>query len=184
MIDGFKARPGSFSGGGPDAGSVLLASLFTDAHKGRAADLGAGWGWLSAQLLAKSPKIETLDLYESDAGALADASVNITDPRASFHWADVTRLSAQGGRKYDLVVSNPPFHTGRTGTPELGKRSFPSRRTCSPLPARRSLSPTATCPMKRRSKRDSDGGKRPQAATDGSSCSAPENHGVSVVNYC
>ena len=44
---------------------------------------------------------------------------NVTDPRARFHWADATRWSPED--KIDAVVMNPPFHTGRSADPGLGR---------------------------------------------------------------
>jgi len=80
--------------------------------RGRAADLGAGFGYLAAELLARCPGITALDLYEAEQRALELARLNLaaTCSRASlgYHWHDVTRGLPQG---YDVVISNPPFHT-------------------------------------------------------------------------
>jgi len=119
LPEGFVTMPGSFSADGIDPGSEALAAHFTDALKGRAADLGAGWGYLSHRLLAAAPGIVSLDLYESDHAAIGAARRNVTDPRAVFHWADVTALGR--GAACDVVVSNPPFHTGNRADPELGR---------------------------------------------------------------
>jgi 16S rRNA (guanine1207-N2)-methyltransferase len=84
---------------------------------GVAVDLGAGWGYLAARVLAANPDLRELHLIESDARALACARANVTDPRARFHWADATDVPAL---RADVVVMNPPFHRGRTGDPALG----------------------------------------------------------------
>lgn len=116
--DGFLAPPGAFSADGVDPATRMLSDLLPADAKGRAADFGAGWGALSAALLARAPGIVALDLFETDLAALNAAKANVTDPRAAFHWADVTAL--QGGR-YDLIVTNPPFHgDGRKPDPALG----------------------------------------------------------------
>lgn len=117
---GFQTQPGIFSADKIDEGSRVLAEQFGDAMKGAVADLGAGWGWLSAQALAAAPRIASLSLYEADSRALDCAKRNVTDPRTAFHWADVTALSTKD-RAFDWVISNPPFHTGRAGTPALGQ---------------------------------------------------------------
>lgn len=114
---GFMTGPGMFSPDHPDPGSERLASHAQGRLGGAVADFGAGWGWLAARLLATNPEIATLDLHEAEARALEAARRNVTDPRASFHWSDVTRLTGSG---YDWVVSNPPFHRGRAAEPELG----------------------------------------------------------------
>jgi 16S rRNA (guanine1207-N2)-methyltransferase len=116
MVAGFVTRPGVFSADGPDKGSQALAAALPPL-KGRVADLGAGWGFLAREILA-SEAVTRLDLIEADAVALDCARRNITDPRAGFHWADVTGFRPD--QPYDTVVSNPPFHVGRAGDPGLG----------------------------------------------------------------
>lgn len=116
---GFMTGPGMFSPGHPDQGSVRLAEALDGKLKGRVADLGAGWGWLAHAALARCPAITAIDLYEAEALALDAARVNAVDPRASFHWADVTRLGREAG-PYDAVITNPPFHQERAAEPALG----------------------------------------------------------------
>ncbi len=117
VADGFVTRPGVFSADGPDPGSVLLSAALPDLLPGRVADLGAGWGWLAAQVLARDG-VAQLDLIEADHAALTCARENIQDPRARFHWADATRFAPD--TPFDAVVMNPPFHSGRAGDPALG----------------------------------------------------------------
>lgn len=114
----FDTGAGLFSADGVDPGSALLAANLPATLYGTAIDLGAGWGYLSAQLLARAPKIKALHLVEADARALDCARRNVTDPRAVFHWADATLPLP--GIQADLIVMNPPFHTGRKGQPGLG----------------------------------------------------------------
>lgn len=118
--DGFVTRPGLFSADGIDPGSAALAAVLPGRLSGRVADLGAGWGWLAARALAENPGVTTLDLHEADARALAAARANVTDPRAAFHWSDVTRLGRSDG-PVDAVITNPPFHQGRAAEPALGQ---------------------------------------------------------------
>jgi 16S rRNA (guanine1207-N2)-methyltransferase len=115
----FVTRPGVFSADGVDPGSALLSSVLPVGMKGVVVDLGAGWGWLSATLLAQAPAIEALHLLESDARALDCARANVSDPRAVFHWVDATRPLS--GLRADHVITNPPFHQGRAGQPALGQ---------------------------------------------------------------
>jgi 16S rRNA (guanine1207-N2)-methyltransferase len=116
--DGFVTQPGVFSDGAVDQGSALLAATLPAKLPGRVADLGAGWGYLSAAILARDG-VTHLDLIEAEALALDCARQNITDPRARFHWADATRFKPE--QKYGAVVTNPPFHTGRAADPALGR---------------------------------------------------------------
>jgi 16S rRNA (guanine1207-N2)-methyltransferase len=116
-VAGFQTLPGVFSADGPDRGSALLAGALPEKLGGKVADLGAGWGFLAAEIL-KRPGVKRLDLVEAEADALDCARVNITDPRARFHWADATAWRPEN--LLDAVVMNPPFHTGREADPGLG----------------------------------------------------------------
>ena len=82
------------------------------------ADLGAGWGLLSAKIL-ESAEVASLDLVEAEHAALACARANLDDARARFHWADVRAMPlARAG--HETVVANPPFHDGREVSLALG----------------------------------------------------------------
>jgi len=122
------SAPGVFSFDHIDPGSALLVARLPVDLAGAGADLGAGWGYLSSQLLLRCPRVTSLDLYEADARALALARRNLhaqcdgsaaRTPLLDFHWLDVT---AGLDRRYDFIVSNPPFHVGHAGEPELGRR--------------------------------------------------------------
>lgn len=122
IAGGFTTHPGVFSADGPDKGSQVLLDALPNKLKGHGADLGAGWGLLSREIL-KLEAVKTLDLVEADHAAYECARLNITDPRAQFHWADATSWGQGGdkGAQLNFVVSNPPFHTGRKGDPDLGR---------------------------------------------------------------
>ncbi|MBJ6979980.1 MULTISPECIES: class I SAM-dependent methyltransferase [unclassified Luteimonas] len=119
----FLSRPGVFAWDRIDAASGLLARHLPADLAGRAADLGAGYGYLAAELLERSPGISALDAYEADARALAMARHNLAGfaSRAAlgFHWHDVV-AGVPGA--YDVVVTNPPFHApdGRE-RPDIGR---------------------------------------------------------------
>lgn len=122
ILDGrFVSRPGVFAWDRIDAASALLAAHLPDDLHGRAADLGCGYGYLSVELLQRCPGIVSLDLYEAEARALDLARRNLSDARVptTFHWHDVTTgLPA----RYDVIVSNPPFHAqGRADRPDIGR---------------------------------------------------------------
>lgn len=113
--EGFQTAPGVFSAEKIDAGSRMLAGCLPPL-KGRVADFGAGWGYLSAQVLT-ADAVTALDLIEADAAALDCARANIKDPRARFHWADATAFASG---PFDVVIMNPPFHVSRAAEPDLG----------------------------------------------------------------
>jgi 16S rRNA (guanine1207-N2)-methyltransferase len=113
----FVAPPGGFSADGIDPASALLAASLPRKLPGRVADLGAGWGWLSSQVLTRDT-VSEVHLIEADHASLQAARANVTDARAQFHWADATRFTPD--RRVEAVVMNPPFHVGRVGDPALG----------------------------------------------------------------
>ncbi|WP_171124634.1 MULTISPECIES: class I SAM-dependent methyltransferase [unclassified Ruegeria] len=118
MADGYQTAPGVFSADGVDPASTLLVNTLPDKIGARVADLGAGWGFLSASLIQKAG-LRHLHLVEADHIALTCAQANITDERALFHWADAVKWKAPDA--LDTVVMNPPFHTSRSAEPELGQ---------------------------------------------------------------
>jgi 16S rRNA (guanine1207-N2)-methyltransferase len=115
---GFYTTAGVFSDGAIDKGSALLAGALPAKLPNRMADLGAGWGYLSQAVLGRDG-VKSLDLIEAEALSLDCARLNVTDPRAAFHWGDA--LTFKPATKYDGIVMNPPFHTGSKGTPSLGQ---------------------------------------------------------------
>ena len=123
ILDGrYWSRPGFFSWDRIDIGSALLAKHLPETLEGDVADLGAGWGFLSEQILSKCHDIKSLDCYEADKDAL-EATRRVCGllpvrVRPGLRWHDVTQ--GVGVQKYDVVVSNPPFHEGRAADPHLG----------------------------------------------------------------
>lgn len=135
-VSGFTVEAGIFSCDHIDPGSQLLADHLPANLRGRIADLGAGWGFLSDAVLRRCPNIERLDLFEADARALACARLNLRrhetpvtrlssppcdaqdESRFHFHWHDVTTGVPD---IYDAIVMNPPFHTGQATDVDLGR---------------------------------------------------------------
>lgn len=121
-IDGtdFITRPGVFSSVHIDPGSRLLVQNLPKSLRGRVADLGAAWGYLSACALDACDGVTHIDLYEADSRALACARENLarhTD-KVGFHWHDVTKGLTE---TYDAILMNPPFHTGQATDVDLGR---------------------------------------------------------------
>ena len=118
---GFLSRPGVFAWDRVDPASALLAAALPDTLRGRVADFGSGWGYLSLQVLARCPQVTSLDLYEADARALALAQRNLAAAKVPVHahWHDV---AAGVGERFDAIVCNPPFHAlGRGERPDIGR---------------------------------------------------------------
>ncbi|MEO0945181.1 MAG: methyltransferase, partial [Pseudomonadota bacterium] len=116
--DGWWRAPGVFSADGVDPASQLLADCLPADMTGHVADLGAGWGFLAHHVL-KREGVTHIDLVEDDALAMSAASHNVKDLRVWFHHADA--LTWCPDTPVDHVVTNPPFHTGRTADPALGQ---------------------------------------------------------------
>ncbi len=115
----FRSRPGLFAWDRVDAASALLSACLPADLAGHGADLGAGFGVLASEVLARCPGVTAIDLYEAQARALALARENLAGARVpvAFFWHDVTTGLPQ---RYDFIVSNPPFHQGRADEPALG----------------------------------------------------------------
>lgn len=120
----FQSRPGVFAWDRIDPASQLLADALPANLRGSAADLGSGWGFLADALLTRCAGIASLDLFEAEQRALALAERNLAPHAArvalGFHWHDV---AAGLPKKYDVIVSNPPFHAlARGERPDIGRR--------------------------------------------------------------
>lgn len=120
----FMSRPGVFAWDRIDAASALLAAHLPAELSGRAADFGAGFGFLSSELLTRCTGITALDLYEAEARALELARRNLEQFQSratlNFLWHDLTTGAPH---TYDVIVMNPPFHTqNRAERPDVGRR--------------------------------------------------------------
>jgi len=119
----FATAPGMFSHDRIDAASRLLAQCLPESAKGAAADFGAGWGYLSAQLAEHTQGLAAIELYEADYESLEAARRNLAalpqPPAFGFFWHDLVGEKVE--RRYDLIVMNPPFHQGRAAEPGIGQ---------------------------------------------------------------
>ena len=122
----FVSRPGLFAWNRIDPASDLLAAALPGNLRGRVADLGAGYGYLACEVLRRCVGVSAIDLYEAEARALEPARINLDAAlrqcdrpiETSINWHDVTTGLP---KRYDAIVSNPPFHQGRADQPELGQ---------------------------------------------------------------
>ncbi|MBN9550907.1 MAG: class I SAM-dependent methyltransferase [Alphaproteobacteria bacterium] len=120
IVEGcFKTAPGMFSFDRVDAGSKLLASSLPDDLKGNVADFCAGWGYLAAEVARRSRGLTAIDLHEADFEALEAARLNVHGAvEPGFFWIDLLTETVE--RRYDAIVMNPPFHSGRAAEPGIG----------------------------------------------------------------
>ncbi|MFK0687206.1 class I SAM-dependent methyltransferase [Mesorhizobium sp. IMUNJ 23033] len=121
VVEGrFRTVPGMFSFDKIDAGSKLLVDNLPHDLRGSIADFCTGWGYVAAEVAARSSGISSLDLFEADFASLEAAKGNIGNTAAETHffWTDL--LSEPVERRYDAIVMNPPFHRSRAAEPEIG----------------------------------------------------------------
>lgn len=112
----FATQPGVFSAGGPDEGSLLLLDAVVPAVKPHMAvlDLGSGVGLIGLALAGLVPRGEVW-MVDSDIRAVRLAEANLRTNRienAQVVLGDITRDLPERLR-FDLVVSNPPTHSGK-----------------------------------------------------------------------
>lgn len=119
---GFVSRPGVFAWDRIDAASLLLTEHLPKDLSGHGADLGAGLGYLTHRVLNHCENVIAMDMYEAEARALECARFNLSSFRPNtqlnYYWHDVVQ-GMHGA--YDFVISNPPFHQGRTEVQTLGQ---------------------------------------------------------------
>ncbi|TGQ65015.1 MAG: class I SAM-dependent methyltransferase [Mesorhizobium sp.] len=121
LVDGrFRTAPGMFSFDKVDAGSKLLVENLPGDLRGAVADFCAGWGYVAAEVAARSPGLTALDLYEADFASLEAAKGNIGNAvvEPGFFWTDLLTETVE--RRHDVIVMNPPFHRSRATEPEVG----------------------------------------------------------------
>ena len=118
--DGYYTRSDMFSPKEIDKGSQKLVSVFSTKLYGEVADLGAGWGYLSKEALRLNNKITRITLFENNYSAYLASKKNIDDERATFRWASIDNIRNLRLR-FNHVICNPPFHSGRQKDIELLK---------------------------------------------------------------
>ena len=132
LEDGFKTIAGVFSADAADPASHLLLSVLPRLT-GTVADLGAGWGYLTRNLIEMPT--QRVIAVEADYRAIEIARVNVSSDKVEFTWADATSWRAD--EALDTVVMNPPFHNFGKADPGIGIEFIKS--------AVRSLKPQGDC---------------------------------------
>ena len=115
----WMSYPGIFSHGRLDAGTRVLLDVIgrLPAAGRRVLDFACGSGVIGAFLSALEPTAR-LDFLDVDAVALAAASENV--PGARLIPSD--GFDALEQERYDLIVSNPPYHEGKVQTGRVVER--------------------------------------------------------------
>ena len=119
MDDGaYFSMPGLFGWDKIDEGSKTLLQHLPSDLSGKVADFGCGYGYLSINLARQYPAITNVDAYDADARAVACTTRNGGE-KVHAHWLDIRNLSHQ--KRYDAIVMNPPFHSGKQEDIDLGE---------------------------------------------------------------
>lgn len=111
----FHTQPGVFSADGPDVGTFLLLQTVLPRVKPHMTvlDLGTGTGILGIALAGLLTRGEVW-MVDSDIRATRLAEQNVREngiTNAHVVLGDITRDLPR--RRFDLVVSNPPTHSGK-----------------------------------------------------------------------
>ncbi|HEY0247886.1 MAG TPA: methyltransferase [Gryllotalpicola sp.] len=119
------AHGGVFAGAGLDIGTRFLLDHLADANPAArtAIDLGCGTGILAAALASTRPGLRVIATDQS-AAAVASARATMAGnglaDRVEVRRDDM--LSAERDGTAELILLNPPFHSGTTVTADVGLR--------------------------------------------------------------
>ncbi len=102
--------PGVFNHGALDVGTAVLLNNAPTVSKGKVLDFACGAGIIATYLGLKQPELEFVC---SDVSALAtyatEQTLALNDHKGQAILSDgLTDING----KFDLIISNPPFHTG------------------------------------------------------------------------
>ena len=110
--------PGVFAHGRVDAGTSALVEVVSSLPKGgRVLDFACGSGLIGATVASADPSV-CVEFLDADAVALEAVSQNVPDAQVilSDGYAEVR------GPSYDMIVSNPPYHAGKTESGRMLER--------------------------------------------------------------
>ena len=125
IADGrFISRPGVFAWDRIDVASELLAAHLPPDLAGRAADLGAGFGYLCVELLRALRRDRSAGRVRSGAARARSRAAQSRRVRATRDDPLLlARCHGRPGGRYDVIVCNPPFHThAHADRPDVGRR--------------------------------------------------------------
>ncbi|MDX8382355.1 MAG: methyltransferase [Ghiorsea sp.] len=117
---GLWSQAGLFSWKKADVGSSLLLE-FLPKISGKVMDLCCGYGLLASNIIRSNADVSEIHLVEAEQLALDCAQKNMSefDVVKTYH-LDAVRETLP--KHMDVVVCNPPFHTGQTRDVELGQK--------------------------------------------------------------
>jgi 16S rRNA (guanine1207-N2)-methyltransferase len=115
-----RSLPGIFSYNRLDEGTRLLLEHLPDVNGARVLDIGCGYGVIG--VLAARRGAAAVDMVDVSTLAVAAARANI----AEHHLRSANALVSDGllavaRRRYDIALSNPPFHVGKGVDYDIGQ---------------------------------------------------------------
>lgn len=114
-IDGedvvLETQPGVFAGARLDAGTRLLLEYLKVRSGARMLDIGSGAGVIG--VAASRRGASKVDLVDANLLAVEASSRNLERLGVAGRAFASDVFSEVGGERYDLIVSNPPFHRGK-----------------------------------------------------------------------
>lgn len=113
----FKQYAGVFSSDNIDyATQFLIEHTKLNDDDRSVLDVGAGNGIIARALQRQKPDTE-IHLIDDSLLAIESSKLNLEPENTYFHWSDT--LDDVTDKKFDLVVSNPPFHFGHEVNSEV-----------------------------------------------------------------
>lgn len=106
-----ETQPGVFAGARLDAGTALLLEHLTVPEGSRVLDVGCGAGGIG--ILAHALGAAEVDLVDANLLAVETAARNLERLGVPGRALASDVYSAVQGERYDLIISNPPFHRGK-----------------------------------------------------------------------
>ena len=103
--------PGVFSHGRLDRGTSIFLEVLEDIPSGKILDFGCGTGVISACISSLKGKHD-FTLVDSDALALACSEKTMEATENKSFTVLASDVFSEVKEKFDLIVSNPPFHQG------------------------------------------------------------------------
>lgn len=120
--EGIRAwsKPGIFGWDKLDAGSKVLAECLPDLSGKSVLDLGCGYGYLALRALrGGAGRIVATD---SNAAALAACKRNLNTEKNAHCEVLPSNAAREIGERFDVVLCNPPFHSGKATDRSLSKK--------------------------------------------------------------
>ena len=125
ILDGeYQSQPGVFGWNKIDQGSQILLQNLPENLRGKGADFGCGFGYLSKNILQQHQKIEELICIDADFRAVKLCEENLKtlekSAKIKFLWQDLTQ-DFSAPKDLDFIIMNPPFHEGKKTDSDIGK---------------------------------------------------------------